>query len=211
MELRGKGYMSFITIILLGVFSLSFPCFAAEKDLEKQLWEAQAAIQKLRQENSELKEKIKGLNEKLSRWQREAQSWKMIAELRKSGEGGIDELNKELDLARKYATGLKKELKEAQVTISNLQKENNGLKKKIKKLNSELFHYQREARSWKTIAELRKSGEGGIDELNKELDLAKNFAEKLKKEIEEKDSQLKRARVLNWIVIFSAVVAVTAK
>lgn len=108
-------------------------------------------------------------------------------------------------------TDLQKQLKQVQAAISLLQKENAELKEKIEELNRKVFFWQNDSKSWETIAEIRKSGEGGIGELNKELDLAHKFAEELKKEVKGKDFQLKRARTLNWILIVGAVIAVVTK
>ncbi|GAI52618.1 unnamed protein product, partial [marine sediment metagenome] len=104
-----------------------------------------------------------------------------------------------------------KELEEAQATILNLQKENSEIKQKIEELGRKLLFWQNDSKSWETIATIRKSGEGGIDELNKELDLAIERAGVLSKENERKSAQLKRTKTLNWVLVAGAVLAVATK
>lgn len=103
------------------------------------------------------------------------------------------------------------DLEEAQATILNLQKENRELKQKIEDLNRKLLFWQNDSKSWETIATIRKSGEGGIDELNKELDLAIERAGVLSEENERKSAQLKRTKTLNWVLVAGIVLAVVFK
>ncbi|MCD6231164.1 hypothetical protein J7K28_00860 [Candidatus Aerophobetes bacterium] len=77
--------------------------------------------------------KIKNLNTELQQWRQKATFFENLANLYKTGEGGIDELRKEISMLSRDVDSLIAENKKLKQKIDSLEKENYKLRKELRK------------------------------------------------------------------------------